>query len=104
ALTPDPRRIRGKKALRLHSRRELSAPPDTEVPPATRPRPQNPHRPRPTKQRPSYPQFPPWEAFERRPHNPHDRPGRAGVRNPSPKATFNVGPMNGREASESGLR
>jgi hypothetical protein len=41
------------------------------------------HRPRPTKQRPSYQRFPPWEAFEPRPHSAHDVPEGAGVRNRS---------------------
>ena len=52
--------------------------------------PRNPHRPRPTKQRPSSPRFPPCEAFERRP--PAARPTvvqGAGVRNPSPKRSSN---------------
>lgn len=47
-------------------------------------RPRNPHRPHPTKQRPSSPRFPPCEAFEPRP--PAARPTvvqGAGVRNPS---------------------
>ena len=49
----------------------------------------NPHRPRPTKQRPSSPRFPPCEAFERRP--PAARPTvvqGADVRNPSAKRKF----------------
>ena len=51
-------------------------------------RPRNPHRPHPTKQRPSSPRFPPCEAFEPRP--PAARPTvvqGAGVRNPSAKPT-----------------
>ena len=51
--------------------------------------PRNPHRPRPTKQRPSSPRFPPCEAFERQP--PAARPTvvqGAGVRNPSAFETF----------------
>lgn len=54
-------------------------------------RPRNPHRPRPTKQRPSSPRFPPCEAFERRP--PAARPTvvqGAGVRNPSAEGTAGV--------------
>ena len=55
-------------------------------------RPRNPHRPRPTKQRPSSPRFPPCEAFERRP--PAARPTvvqGAGVRNPSAHRTAGIG-------------
>jgi hypothetical protein len=56
----------------------------------------NPHRPRPTNQRPSSPRFPPWEAFERRPTARTTVSDRAGVRNPSPLLPFKVDPMNGR--------
>jgi len=54
-------------------------------------RPRNPHRPRPTKQRPSSPRFPPWEAFGRRP--PAARPTvvqGAGVRNPRMRARKSI--------------
>ena len=57
--------------------------------------PRNPHRPRPTKQRPSSPRFPPCEAFERQP--PAARPTvvqGAGVRNPSALIPIGRAPPN----------
>ncbi len=50
APTPAPRILVPEKARRLRSHRQQCAPPTPEAPPALSPRPQNPHRSRPTKQ------------------------------------------------------
>ena len=62
---------------------------------AIRPRSSNPHRARPTKQRPSSPRFPPYEAFKRRPRAKPRAPAKGRRPKPFSKAAVrDDGPAN----------
>ena len=82
APTPAARILAPEKARRLRSRRQHWPPPAPAATWAIRPRPPNPHRSRPAKQRPSSPRFPPYEAFGRRPRAQPHRPAKG--RRPKP--------------------